>query len=524
MIGTIVVTDEDIQEKEELTGKRIAVIKDDFAQELLEKENQQNRTPKYKLLIVKNIEEGLKKLKNGEVEGVAGDEPVIDYLLNKRDDKGSLHTLREPLFQQDVAFAVNKEETTLLKILNKTILRLKKKDVLVKAQEKWFGISSPVIKKGTTYDIALYLSLAIAAAMLLIGIWNMTMRQKIREKTLQLAVNEENLHAIIDSLYAKLIVIDAKGRIVECNRALLEELNAEEEALIGTEIEDYPLLYSLFHQEDGETVQENREKQQVIYQNRYFDVRKHRLQPSLENTLMVFEDVTDKVIYEQQMRQEVKMDAINHLSVGFAHEVRNPLGIIRNYLFILRGEVRSSVGLSAVEASEKAVNRINSLITNLLHFARIEKDCRAEIDLRKLMNEILALEEKRLREHQILVELTGEENVLLQSNTESLKVIFLNLIENSIDAIAAKKNPQGKIQISIDRDGQNVKVLLRDNGGGIPKAVQEQAFNAFFTTKEKGTGLGLYLVQNEVKKIGGDVQLQSRTGEGTTFTIRLPEK
>ena len=108
--------------------------------------------------------------------------------------------MREPLFQRDVTFAVNKEETTLLKILNKTILRLKKKDVLVKAQEKWFGISSPVIKKGTTYDIALYLSLAIAAAMLLIGIWNMTMRQKIREKTLQLAVNEENLHAIIDSL------------------------------------------------------------------------------------------------------------------------------------------------------------------------------------------------------------------------------------------------------------------------------------------------------------------------------------
>ena len=273
-----------------------------------------------------------------------------------------------------------------------------------------------------------------------------------------------------------------------------------------------------------ETAQESREKQQVIYQNRYFDVTKHRLQPSLENTLMVFEDVTDKVIYEQQMRQEVKMDAINHLSVDFAHEVRNPLGIIRNYLFILRGEVRSSVGLNAVEAAEKAVNRINSLITNLLHFARIEKDCRAEIDLRKLMNEILALEEKRLREHQILVELTGEENVLLQSNTESLKVIFLNLIENSIDAIAAKKNSQGKIQITIDRDGRNVKVFLRDNGGGIPKAVQEQVFNAFFTTKEKGTGLGLYLVQNEVKKIGGDVQLQSRSGEGTTFTIRLPEK
>ena len=180
--------------------------------------------------------------------------------------------------------------------------------------------------------------------------------------------------------------------------------------------------------------------------------------------------------------------------------------------------------MNAVEAAEKAVNRINSLITNLLHFARIEKDCRAEIDLRKLMNEILALEEKRLREHQILVELTGEENVLLQSNTESLKVIFLNLIENSIDAIATKKNSQGKIQITIDRDGRNVKVFLRDNGGGIPKAVREQVFNAFFTTKEKGTGLGLYLVQNEVKKIDGDVQLQSRTGEGTTFTIRLPEK
>ena len=515
MAGSVVVTDKRFRALEDLAGCKVAVIKDDYAKEVLE-----DSSGGFVLVTVKNIEDGLDALESGGVDAIAGDAPVIDFLLNKRENKNSFYTLDETLFEKDVTFGVNKESEILLNILNKTILRLKKKDVLVKAQEKWFGVSSPVIKKGNSYDAALFASIAVLFLIVIIFFWNNTMKKKIKEKTMQLEVNEENLHTIINSLYTRLVVIDQNGKIIECNHAAQEELQASEDIIINSCISDYPLLDYLFILEIGD------EKTHVSYGNRFFDVSKRKLLPLLENTLLSFEDVTDKTIYEKKMRQEVKMAAINHLSAGFAHEVRNPLGIIRNYLFILRNEVSSEKGLAALCAAEMAVNRINSLISNLLNLSKVEKDQLATIDLCALLENVVALEGKHLRDENIEITFVPECCPIIESNPESLKIIFLNLIENAVDAamtsIKGGHIEQGIVHISINETDTQVVTEIRDNGIGIDPKNKELVFDAFFTTKDTGTGLGLYIVQNEIKKIGGNVEVESSPGCGTCFTVTIP--
>ncbi len=129
MAGSVVVTDKRFKDLKDLVGCKVAVIKDDYAKEILE-----DSSGGFVLVTVKNIEDGLDSLESGDVDAIAGDAPVIDFLLNKRENKNSFYTLDETLFEKDVTFGVNKESEILLNILNKTILRLKKKDVLVKAQ------------------------------------------------------------------------------------------------------------------------------------------------------------------------------------------------------------------------------------------------------------------------------------------------------------------------------------------------------------------------------------------------------
>ena len=290
--------------------------------------------------------------------------------------------------------------------------------------------------------------------------------------------------------------------------------------IINSCISNYPLLNYLFTLNIGD------ELTHVSYGNRFFDVSKRKLLPLLENTLLSFEDVTDKTIYEKQMRQEVKMTAINHLSAGFAHEVRNPLGIIRNYLFILRNEVSSEKGLAALSAAEMAVNRINSLISNLLNLSKVEKDQLTAINLCTLLENVVALEGKHLRDENIEITFSPECCPVIESNPESLKIIFLNLIENAVDAAIASIKcghiEQGNVQININETETQVITEIRDNGVGIDPENKELVFDAFFTTKDTGTGLGLYIVQNEIKKIGGNVEVESSPGCGTCFTVTIP--
>lgn len=512
--GAIVVVNDKFEAIEDLEGKTFAVVEGDFAQEEFDTILRNDPSKGYKIKAYGSIEECLVALEKGKVDAAAGDEAVLAYMINFRENSASYNIISHTLYSNDVTLAVDKDDEILLDVLNKTILRLKEKDVLTKAQEKWYGIASPIIKQPSKYNIALAISVIAIIALLFILLWNDAMKRTIAEKTNDVEKSRQNLQTIINTLNNFLFTYNSEGKIKECNNALEQLLGVEKDQLLNTNIADYDLLEEIAMADELFT------KRQIEFRGRYYDVVKSPISIEGEETLIVFEDVTNEVLYNKRLRQESKMEAVSHLSAGLAHEIRNPLGIIRNYLYILRSKVSDDIGVQAVEAANTSVNRINSLITNLLKFSKIGSDEKALYDCAQILRDIISLEEKNVKEKGILVELEADGDTKVMAGEESLKIIFVNLIDNAIESFR-DENSDKRLIINVAGNDEEVVVKIRDTGKGMEEKQVENVFDPFFTTKESGTGLGLYIVQSEVKKLDGTIDVESRKNEGTQFTLHF---
>jgi polar amino acid transport system substrate-binding protein len=174
----------------------------------------------------------------------------------------------------------------------------------------------------------------------------------------------------------------------------------------------------------------------------------------------------------------------------------------------------------ALNAIDNSVNRASNIIENLLKFSRLTHDAREWINLKKLIIESIELNKKSLDEHAIVLDIHCDDDINIYMNNESLKHIFMNLIQNAIDAMT----DCGTLQILCFADKDNVVVRIKDNGIGIEENKIDKIFEPFYTTKPigKGTGLGLYIAYSEVQKANGEIKVESEKNKGTTFTISIP--
>lgn len=234
-------------------------------------------------------------------------------------------------------------------------------------------------------------------------------------------------------------------------------------------------------------------------------------------------DVSDRKRLESRLIQSEKMAAIGQLAAGIAHEIRNPLGIITNALYDLSEvlECRDPAVEEDLRIAKEEMQRVQSIINNLLEFSR---DSRAElerVDINDLLRKTLQLMSKSLQNSGVNV---VTEFVPLSSciaNQNALRQIFLNLITNAVQAM-----PEGgelRVRTEPLIDGR-IQLQFSDTGVGIAPEHLNDIFNPFFTTKApgQGTGLGLSVVHSVVKRYRGDIHVQSQVNRGTTFTIQFP--
>jgi PAS domain S-box-containing protein len=242
----------------------------------------------------------------------------------------------------------------------------------------------------------------------------------------------------------------------------------------------------------------------------------------------IIQDVTqDKKLREQLMQSE-KLSALGEMAAGVAHNFKNILGTILGYAEYLREapDDREEVeeGLSIIE---KAARDATQVVQRIQTYARCSSDADEleSTDLRQLVKETVEItrpiwkEQAQQQGKVIDVSLELDDIPLVRSRSAEIREVVTNLIINAVDAIAR----DGSLTLSTYQDGAYACIRVTDTGAGMTEAVQRRVFDPFFTTKGKrGTGLGLSVSHTQLKGHGGEIELESAPGVGTSFTVKLP--
>jgi PAS domain S-box-containing protein len=238
-----------------------------------------------------------------------------------------------------------------------------------------------------------------------------------------------------------------------------------------------------------------------------------------EETCRAYEDLRKT---QEQLLQSEKMSAVGQLIAGVAHELNNPLTAILGYAQLLETEGLNTRAQDYVGKLFKQAQRTHRVVQNLLSFARQRAPQRDEVDIRKVLEETLALRDYDLKINNIKVERDlPTEPAMVVADPHQIEQVFLNIINNAVDAIL-ETGRTGQLKIRIACQGGNVTTQFTDDGAGIkdPKRI----FDPFYTTKSvgKGTGLGLSICYGIVKEHGGDITANNAPEGGAMIEVRLP--
>jgi PAS domain S-box-containing protein len=238
-----------------------------------------------------------------------------------------------------------------------------------------------------------------------------------------------------------------------------------------------------------------------------------------EETCKAYEDLRRT---QEQLLQSEKMSAVGQLIAGVAHELNNPLTAILGYAQLLESEGLNERAQDYVGKMFKQAQRTHRVVQNLLSFARQRKPERSEVDIRKVLEETLALRDYDLKINNIVVEKDlGAEAAMVVADPHQLEQVFLNIINNAVDAVL-EAGRSGKLKIRVYSEKGAVCAQFADDGPGIkdPKRI----FDPFYTTKNvgKGTGLGLSICYGIVKEHGGDITAHNASEGGAVIEVRLP--
>ena len=238
--------------------------------------------------------------------------------------------------------------------------------------------------------------------------------------------------------------------------------------------------------------------------------------------LIIFDDVTERSSLEDQLVQADKLSSVGLLAAGVAHEVNTPLAVISSYAQILARQVAEEPKTAKIlDKITSQTFRASEIVNSLLNFSRTSGTDKAPLDLSRTINETLEMVAPQLRHAHVDVETDlAPEAARVLGNQGQLQQVLLNLILNARDAM-----PEGgRLMVSTrEREGMAC-VSIRDTGVGMTAEQARRVFDPFFTTKgpKRGTGLGLAVSYGIMQEHSGTITVESRPGEGSTFTVEIP--
>ena len=369
-----------------------------------------------------------------------------------------------------------------------------------------------------------------------VAIENSRLYEEQQQHTEELALLKEFNESIVESVNVGLLAVDEDGRIKRCNTTFEEMMGLSREEAVGKCVEEvfdesFALNLSSILGKSKWHLTEIRN----AYKLHAFDRRGNSLilnvavaplrsvSAAQTGAIVVLENVSSRIKLEETLQQSEKLSSIGLLAAGVAHEVNTPLTGVSSYTQMLLGMIPETDPKHALlQKMQRQTDRASNIVGNLLNFSRTGNIVEsAEIDVNKLLDDTLQLLEPQLRKSNVkVVKEYSKEPPRVFGNSGKLQQVFTNLILNARDAMLGG----GGIILTTGANDGEVNIEVTDTGEGISEENLNKIFDPFFTTKGvgNGTGLGLAVSYGIVQEHAGTIEVQSKSGVGTTFKLSFP--
>jgi two-component system sensor histidine kinase HydH len=239
-------------------------------------------------------------------------------------------------------------------------------------------------------------------------------------------------------------------------------------------------------------------------------------------TVLLFRDLSDVKALQEQIKRAERLASVGRLAAGVAHEIRNPLGSLKGFLqYFQRKLDLQEQDSTYLTVMVKEVDRLNSIISNLLDFARPKEPVFEPADIEELIKHVLTLIESDLQTKQIVLSLDLQQGLpAIRLDRNQITQVLFNIFLNAMQAV----EPGGRIEVKAHTHNETdqLELVIADTGRGINSDDLSKIFDPFFTTKKQGAGLGLAIAYTIIEHHQGEITVESTLGLGSTFTIRLP--
>jgi signal transduction histidine kinase len=228
----------------------------------------------------------------------------------------------------------------------------------------------------------------------------------------------------------------------------------------------------------------------------------------------------ERLRLKDQLAQSKHLSSLGEMVAGVSHEIRNPLGIISSSAELLKKKMDPRDALNAItDIIVAEARRLNNIITDFLNYARPTPPNRTPCRIDQVITKNIQFLEPQIKKNEYTIKTSFAEKIPeIMADGDMLYQAFLNLLINGMQAM-----PEGGvIEVTIEEQNRAIWVLIEDEGSGMPPQIMEKVWDPFFTTKEKGTGLGLGIVKNIIESHDGLIRVDNRKEKGARVTVKFP--
>jgi signal transduction histidine kinase len=352
--------------------------------------------------------------------------------------------------------------------------------------------------------------------------------QRMRNVEEVFSALKENLDQVLGNLQDGILLFTGDGRAVLVSEAAQRFLNLESDNILGLQAREIFDNSSVL----GRTLREAFDAGVTLVQEEVQTETGRRIQASVDfiydnhtrmglGALVTLHDLESVEQIESELELSRRMAAIGRLTAGVGHEVKNPINAIVVHLELLKNKLGSDHAPATrhLEVIDAEIHRLDRVVQTLADFSRPVEVVLREQDLRTVIGDVLALADAELSTRNVKLEgRLPNHPLMVNVDADLLKQAAINVILNG-----AQSMPDGgSLRVTLEEDRKMAVVRIADEGTGIPAEIREKIFDLYFTTKSDGSGIGLAMTYRILQLHHGSIDVQSKVGRGTEFSLRIP--